>query len=124
MSERVADALHPAGWTERRSYRWALLPIALAFVLGALLQARTDLPPRAISLAMFPPFVLLALLTIRRLRDAGWSVWWVLLLLVNINIRDAEWALLPPLLAGLGHLLKLIPIAIGLLAPSATPRTI
>jgi uncharacterized membrane protein YhaH (DUF805 family) len=124
MIERLADALHPAGWTEPRFYRLSLPPIGLAFVLVAVVNARTELPPWGITLAMFPPFVLLALLTVRRLRDAGWSVWWVLLLLVNINITDAEWALLPPLLNGFGDLVKLVPIAIGLLAPSATPRMI
>ena len=124
MSERLADVLHPAGWTDPRAYRLSLVPIALAFALVSVLQTKTTLPPWAISLALLPPFLLLALLTIRRLRDAGWSVWWALLLIVNINIADAGWALLPPLLTGFGHLVKLIPVAIGLLAPSATPRTI
>jgi uncharacterized membrane protein YhaH (DUF805 family) len=124
MSERLKDALHPAGWTEPRGYLLSLLPIALVFVLVAILAARTSLPQWVISLALLPPFLVLALLTIRRLRDAGWSVWWALLLIVNINIADPDWALLPPLLTGLGYLVKLTPIAIGLVAPSATPRTI
>jgi uncharacterized membrane protein YhaH (DUF805 family) len=124
MRDRLAENLHPAGWTEPSSYRIGVLWIGAAFILVALAHAALDLPWWAAALLASPPLIVLVLLTIRRLRDAGWSVWWALLLVVNINIGGLEISWLPPLITNLAHLVKLVPVAIGLLAPSATPRTI
>ena len=79
MLRETLDSLHPYGWTSRRAYCVGLLGLAACFILLTLLSMSGLAPEWALALLAIPVLVFLVLLTIRRLRDAGLSVYWALL---------------------------------------------
>jgi uncharacterized membrane protein YhaH (DUF805 family) len=115
------DALHPYGWTDRRTYRLAIVGCALSLVVAKLLADETVWAFLLIVPLALAAWVVLLCLTIRRLRDAGYSIWWALPLGISFRLP------LPDLRLGqvalpLGDLVALLvlltPIGIGLLARS------
>jgi uncharacterized membrane protein YhaH (DUF805 family) len=118
---RLIDEIHPYGWTDRRTYRLALLGCTVLLVVVKLLQDEGGWAFfLLLPLAMATWLVLLSL-TIRRLRDAGWSVWWALVLGIGFRppLPDLQLAQVSvPLDALIGMLVQLTPIGIGLLAKS------
>jgi uncharacterized membrane protein YhaH (DUF805 family) len=129
MASLLNDALHPGGWTDRRTYRMAVGAVfLLALLLSVILVSRVLPDGSAVILLLLvnlPAVAALLLLTIRRLRDAGWSVWWAALLVLvwrpwppvyTIDMSFGDVSLHWPVL-------ELVPILIGLLAPSRPPES-
>ena len=120
MLRDTLDSLHPYGWTSRRAYRIALLGLAAWFILFTLLRIFGLAPEWALALLAIPAFVIMVLLTIRRLRDAGLSVYWALLFffpvgltvdLAMIGLGGAELRFID-----FNQLIASVPLLIGLVA--------
>jgi uncharacterized membrane protein YhaH (DUF805 family) len=119
MLRHVKDALHPAGWTGPTPYRIATATLLAAFYsLWRILPSPPALGFWIIQLLGFSGMAVLVLLTIRRLRDAGWSPWWTVLLLIHFRIGGLDWPILPPLILNFVSIYKLIPLGIGWFAAS------
>jgi uncharacterized membrane protein YhaH (DUF805 family) len=128
MASRLYEALHPAGWTDRRTYR---LAIGGTFLIEALLSALIiagALPPTNIVTILvivigLPVYAVVLMLTIRRLRDAGWSTSWAALMVLILRpwppvyIVPLHWGSVSFYLPTF----ELIPVLIGVLAPSDRP---
>lgn len=117
MWSQWLDDLHPYGWTCRRTYRLVFLALAAAMVAAVgLVEAGSVGLPVVEVVAVFAWLILLPL-TIRRLRDAGLSVWWALFLAFGADIDFGTLRLgsveipIDPT-----DLLWLVPVAMGLLA--------
>ena len=125
MLRATLDALHPYGWTSRRTYCFALIGLVLWVVLITLLQILDTVPEWTLVLLAFPAFIILVLLTVRRLRDAGLSVYWALLMFVpvrlvvdlaTIELGGAELRFID-----FTQILNFIPLLLGLLVPGRPP---
>ncbi|MNE72854.1 hypothetical protein D3C80_1688300 [compost metagenome] len=68
------------------------------------------------SITSLPIFIALVVLTFRRLRDAGQSAWWIVLMILVMNFGPEWGGLPPPLKFHLSHILHLVPVALGWLA--------
>jgi uncharacterized membrane protein YhaH (DUF805 family) len=123
MPRTLIETFHPSGFTDRRSYRIAVASI-FALVAAALAVLATGVLTSLASALFFIPLILpaalaLLLLTIRRLRDSGWSVWWAILIVIPSHpfgpafLVGEGWFQAGPSWPGL----ELIPLLIGLLAP-------
>ena len=124
MAGTLVETLHPSGLTDRRSYRIA---VALIFVViaAALAVLATGFLTSLASALFFIPLIVpaalaLLLFTIRRLRGSGWSVWWAITVVCPLQpfgqvfLVDAGWVDVRLVWPGL----DLIPLVIGLFAPS------
>lgn len=99
-----------------------MIVIASALVLLVAMSASDEIG-RAAAVAVIVAVQLVGLLaTLRRLHDAGWSRWWLLLYLFPMSITldliqftfgSATWTLVD-----LSAAIRLIPVVIGLLAPT------
>lgn len=86
MLRDALDSLHPYGWTSRRAYGVGLLGLAAFLILFTLLRMSGLAPEWVLALLAIPALVVLVLLTIRRLRDAGLSVYWALLFFLPFRL--------------------------------------
>lgn len=98
--------LHPFGWTGRPLY-WQCMSAIAVSVLGAMFLSRMN---SELSWIWFPVIavteVAILLLTIRRLRDAGVSVYLVVLFLFPMTISIGA--------VDIDAVIRFIPIAVGL----------
>lgn len=99
------------------AYRWASLILLLAVLLIPVAVTALGGPQWLAFLLGLPAFLLLAVVTNGRLRDAGLSGAWVLLLLLIVNVGPV-WHGPAPLDLYLGNLVNLIPIALGWTVPA------
>ena len=127
MLKGFLDRVHPAFCTSRRDY-WIFCCVYFVIEImecAAFHYLAFPVPSIArdvlISAVLGLSFVFL-LVTIRRLRDAGFSPWWAVLFFFPIQI---SWDLFsarfgPVIVKGIEFqgLIVLIPIAIGLLKPA------
>jgi uncharacterized membrane protein YhaH (DUF805 family) len=114
----LKHTLDPSGRTERGSYRMCsavLLGVVWAIVAVFGDDRRLPLAPAVIALLLYTALILL---TIRRLRDAGMSASWVVLMICTINFGP-RWRLTPSFYLQVTDLLPLLPVAIGWLLHSA-----
>lgn len=115
------------GWLARHSNRssYRITSIALYAVMAFLVVMLTHFGVWGFVtvLAIFPLFVTLIFLTANRLRDAGWSGAWVLLMLITLNVGPG-WDPPGPIRFHWAGLITMIPMFIGWFAPSITPVSI
>src|SRR5687768_9550566 len=115
----LLDKLHPYGWTDRRSF--AILVAAYAVTaLTLLILVRAFSAPVIPIMPVFAGLSLvLLLLTIRRLRDAGYSPWLAALCLfpvpVVFELATIRWGPFSFELINVTDLLQWLPVLIGLL---------
>jgi uncharacterized membrane protein YhaH (DUF805 family) len=114
----VLNQLHPAGWTSRRTYRLAILCGAAVLVALNVIFSISGLPAWLIAVLDVLTLIPLVLLTIRRLRDAGLSVWISLLLffpfgmrfdLATITVSGFAFQLID-----FGSVIRVVPLMLGL----------
>lgn len=119
---KVFDKLHPAGWTDLRTYRLAVLAGAASLAIVGGIVFIAELPPWIMAPVALIGFILLFLLTIRRLRDAGLSAWIVLLALfpfgISIDVGTVEVIGLTLRFIDFAAVIKIAPFLLGLAWPS------
>ena len=93
-------------------YRWASGVLIAALLLVPVLLVRLGVLDWVATVLSFPIFIALVVLTSRRLRNAGLSGWWIVLMIFAMNFGP-EWDGPPPLKLHVSHLLHLIPVALG-----------
>lgn len=104
-----------------RSHYW-LIVLALVLGLIGMLTAKNEIAaPVAVAVIVIVQLVGL-IATVRRLHDAEWSRWWLALYLIpmtitwdlmHVQLGSSTWSALDVSAA-----IRLIPVVIGLLAPS------
>jgi len=99
-------------YAARGAYRTASMALLAIMYLPPVLAVRLGLPASPTMLIGFPAFILLAMVTHKRLRRAGLSGNWVVLMLVHITLGPV-WTGLPPLTIDLGALVFLLPVIMG-----------
>jgi uncharacterized membrane protein YhaH (DUF805 family) len=113
--------LKPFGLTSRRDYWLAAVPVMA--VAGLIVALRDFLPASAMVSVLIALQLALAVLTLRRLHDAGYSRWWALLALFPIGIDMdvfhvrfgmSEWHFFD-----VSMLIRYIPVIIAMIAPTA-----
>lgn len=95
-----------------QNYRWASVALIVTFILLPVLMMRLGALEWVASLAGLPVYVALVILTYHRLQDANLSGWWVVLMILVVNLGP-RWDGLEPLTFHLSHLLHLVPVALG-----------
>lgn len=95
-----------------QNYRWASVALITAMILLPVLMMRLGALEWVASLAALPVYVALVVLTYRRLRDANLSGWWIVLMILVVNLGP-RWDGLEPLTFYLSHILHLVPVALG-----------
>ena len=108
MAERFYD---------RAAYRWASVVLLLAVLSIPVAVSALGGPGWFAFLLVLAPFIMLAVVTNGRLRDAGLSGAWVLLLLLIVNVGPV-WHGPASLDLYLGNLVNLIPIILGWTVPA------
>ncbi|HEX8666748.1 MAG TPA: DUF805 domain-containing protein [Allosphingosinicella sp.] len=110
----------PSGRTDRRSYGLAVALLVPLGYAGSLALAVLLSPWVAVPFALVA-WVALLLLTIRRLRDSGRSLWWALLFLwpvtIDIDLATLTCSGLDVHLLELAGIIRWMPVLIGLIAP-------
>jgi uncharacterized membrane protein YhaH (DUF805 family) len=118
----LLDKLHPYGWTDRRSYAILVAAYAVAALTLIVLVKAFFAPVVAIIPIYAALSVVLLLFTIRRLRDAGHSIWLAALFFFPVSIvfelATVRWGPVSIELINVTDLLRWVPVLIGLLAPS------
>ena len=104
-----------------RNYRRASVALIAAMILLPVLLMRLGAPEWVASLAGLPVYVALVVLTWRRLRDADLSGWWIVLMILVVNLGP-RWDGPEPLVFHVSHLIHLIPVALGWLVRA--PQTV
>ena len=121
MTEAL-KAFHPAGWTDRRTYRLAVLVGAASLLIIGGMVVLPGLPSWIMAAVAMTVSLLLLLLTIRRLRDAGLSVWIILLALfplgISVDVATVEAADFTLRFIDFAAIIKSVPILLGLALPS------
>jgi uncharacterized membrane protein YhaH (DUF805 family) len=100
-----------------QNYRWASVALIAAMILLPVLMMRLGALEWVASLAGLPVYVALVVLTYRRLRDANLSGWWIVLMILVVNLGPRGDGL-EPITFYVSHLIYLIPVALGWLAPA------
>ena len=100
-----------------QTYRWASVALIAATIFLPALFMRLGAVDWVASLAGLPFYVALVVLTYRRLRDANLSGWWIVLMILVVNLGP-HWEGLEPLTFHVSHLIHLIPVALGWLVPA------
>ena len=95
-----------------QNYRRASVALIAATILLPVLMMRLGALDWVASLAGLPVYVALVVLTYHRLRDAGLSGGWVVLMILVVNLGP-RWDGPEPLTFYLSHLVHLIPLALG-----------
>lgn len=95
----------------------SLVLLALAFALPAAVVALGGARWLGVVLLGWPLFIVLAVATYHRLRDAGLSGRWVILLVIVCNVGP-EWVAPWGMTFYLGNLIHLIPLIMCWVAPS------
>jgi uncharacterized membrane protein YhaH (DUF805 family) len=117
MWRQRLDDLHPYGWTSRRTYRLAFLALAAAMAAAVGLVEAGFAGLLAVGLVAAFAWLILLPLTVRRLRDAGLSLWWVLLMAFGVDIKFDALRMGPvEIPIDPTDLLWLVPVVMGLLA--------
>lgn len=98
-----------------QNYRRASVALIAATILLPVLMMRLGALEWVASLAGLPVYVALVVLTYHRLRDAGLSGGWVVLMILVVNLGP-RWDGPEPLTFHLSHLVHLIPVVLGWLA--------
>lgn len=83
--QTIIETLRPDGKTTRKSY-WGFIAV-FSLLLGAALVGKSLLPNWLILGVIASIVLTCVLLTVRRLHDAGWSRWWVALILTPVSIN-------------------------------------
>jgi len=104
-----------------QNYRWASVALIATMILLPVLMVRLGALEWVAALAGLPVYVALIVLTYRRLRDANLSGWWIVLMILVIDVGP-YWEGLEPLTFHVSHLIHLIPVALGWLVRA--PRTV
>lgn len=104
-----------------QNYRWASVALIAAMILLPVGMVRLGAFEWAAMLATLPIFLALVALTYLRLRNAGLTGWWIVLMLLVLNFGPS-WEGLEPLTFHLSHLIHLIPVALGWMVRA--PRTV
>ena len=104
-----------------QNYRWASVSLIVTMILLPVLMVRLGALEWVASLAGLPVYVALVVLTYRRLTDANLTGWWIVLMILVINIGP-QWDGLEPLTFHVSHLIHLIPVALGWLVRA--PQTV
>jgi len=95
-----------------QNYRRASVALIATMILLPVLMVRLGALQWVASLAGLPAYIALVVLTYRRLRDAGLSGGWIVLMILVVNLGP-RWDGLEPLTFHLSHILHLIPVALG-----------
>ena len=93
VTRYLVERLHPSGTTSRRSYGEATLGV-FALLGWLIVASQASLIPDWFAIALLlPASVAQFLLTIRRLRDAGLSVYWAGLMICPFRITIGDWSM-------------------------------
>ena len=119
---RFGNLLSPWGRTGRGHY-W-LITLVFVLALVGVWSAKNEIGA-AVAVAIIVLVQLFGLIaTVRRLYDAGWSRWWLALYLfpmtitwdlIHVQLGSSTWSVVDVSVA-----IRLIPVVIGLVAPSRT----
>ena len=118
---RFQSLFSPWGRTSRSHY-WLII-LASALVLVGTWSAKNEVGA-AVAVAVIVVQLVGLIATVRRLHDAGWSRWWLALYLfpmtitwdlMHVQLGSSTWSVVDVSAA-----IRLIPVIIGLLAPSRT----
>lgn len=118
MGQWFSQTFGPDGGFDRGAYRIVcpiLFGVALAVLVATGDDGRVPLGP---GLMLSAIYVLLILLTVRRLRDAGMSALWIAFMIITIHVGPT-WRVSSTIEFQAGGLLTLIPVMIGLVARRA-----
>lgn len=107
--------------SEIQNYRWASVALIGTMIPLPVLMVRLGAVHWVAVLATLPIFLALVALTYLRLRNAGLTGWWIVLMILALNVGP-RWEGLEPLTFHLSHLVHLIPVVLGWLVPA--PRTV
>ncbi|HYC96465.1 hypothetical protein [Brevundimonas sp.] len=107
-----------------RNYRWASVALIVATIFLPVLMMRLGALEWVATLAGLPIYVALVVLTYHRLRNAGLTGGWIVLMILALNFGP-RWDGPEPLTFHLSRLLPLIPVILGWLvrAPRAVVVT-
>ena len=103
----------------RGPYRMASLLLLAAVLLIPITGALLGAPPWVGGLPALAAYIFLVVLTHYRLRNTGWSVGWVLLMMIVVFNVGPAWHGPGTIVLYLGNLIHLVPVLIGWIAPEA-----
>lgn len=109
-------------WGRTTQSRYWLVPLCLAVVAFGVAEAKDYIGTIAVLIGIGAIQIMLSVATIRRLRDADLSIWWVLLCLFpasitfdlfHLQVGSSTWQFID-----VSAVVRLIPVFIGLFAVS------
>ena len=119
--QTVINLLSPAGRTSRTTYWWSTVSFVLFILLAGF--SRTMFSQWVMTVVFAFTAAIFLSLTIRRLHDAGWSRWWILLGFIPFSIftgfEPIQMIGFSVVLPDFSQLFRYAPFVLALALPSA-----